>query len=77
MTKTRDDKPLTLRQARALAKGRVRAEPSEVDSTLWHIHLHGVYAPMTRTQWLHFLATEEVPAWTDTPLYREIRRSAN
>ena len=54
---------LTIEQARRLAKGRVRVHCDAIDPTLWRISLPGnprcaeVHAPMTRAEWLAFLAT--------------------
>jgi hypothetical protein len=54
-----ENRPLTVAQANRLASGRVHVSQDEVDAALWAVSGDGlleVHEPMTRQQWLDFLA---------------------
>jgi hypothetical protein len=53
-------KPLSIRKANRLAKGRAMVSPALDGSKLWHVARPGsvqYHAPMTRKVWLGFLRT--------------------
>ena len=61
MTKQADDRPLTIREANRVARGRAGVFRSKVDPTLWEVtdregFFLGAYEPMDRKAWLAFLA---------------------